>query len=116
MTRFFTSTHLIAIALIAGAFGLGFMSGPATAEPLPPEEPFTFKFEYSPAELATMPKAEQLLARMHQQARRQCGGNLKMTLDEKKFVDACITKTVGDAVARLGNENVAQAYKSHIVG
>jgi UrcA family protein len=116
MTRFFTSTHLIAIALIAGAFGLGFMSGPATAEPMPPNEPFTLNFSYAPDELVSAPKANQLLNRLQRQVTRQCGGNVRMTLDERKFVEACVEQTMSAAVTHIGSETVAQAYKSRTVG
>ncbi len=118
MTRLLNATHLIAIALIAGAFGLGFMSGPAMAdEPeVRPDQPFAFQFDYGPDELVSAPKAEQLLSRLQHQVSRQCGGNLKMSLNERKFVDACIDRTMSAAVARLGSETVAQAYKSRTVG
>jgi UrcA family protein len=117
MTRFFSATHLIAIALIAGAFGLGFFSGPALAEEqVVPDQDFNFSFYYTPDELGSTPKAEKLLTRLEHAVRRECGANLRMTLSERTSAQACITKTMSASVARFGSEAVAQAYKSRTVG
>jgi hypothetical protein len=48
--------------------------------------------------------------------RRECGGNRKMSINERKSVDACIDRTMKDSVSRFGSEVVAQAYKSRAAG
>ena len=112
-----SSTHLIAIAVIAGAFGAGFFSGPAFADPDPQQTaPFEFKFNYSQADLASTPQAAKMLNRLEHAVRRECGGNRKMSLAEHKAADACVNETMKNSVSRFGSEAVAQAYKSRAAG
>src|SRR5690606_29030535 len=73
-----STTNLIACAVIAGAFTVGFVSGPAFAEQ---DAPFKFEFNYSPNELTSVPQAEALLIRLEQDVRRHCQSNARMTLD-----------------------------------
>ena len=110
-----TSTNLIACAVIAGAFAVGFASGPAFAQP-DREAPFEFHFSYSPSELASVPQAEALLSRLEQDVRRYCGGNRKMSIDERQFVDTCIDTTMKDSIAKFGSPAVAQAFQSRAEG
>lgn len=110
-----TSTHLIACAVIAGAFTVGFVSGPAFAEN-DRNAAFEFHFTYSPNELATVPQAEALLVRLEQDVRRHCGGNRKMSIEERRFVQTCIDSTMKDSIAKFGSPTVAQAFQSRAAG
>ena len=110
-----TSTNLIACAVIAGAFTVGFASGPAFAQH-DRNDPFEFRFTYSPNELATVPQAEALLVRLEQDVRRYCGGNRKMSVDERRFVETCIGATMKDSIAKFESPAVAQAFQSRAAG
>jgi len=110
-----TSTNLIACAVIAGAFAVGFASGPAFAEQ-DRDAPFEFRFSYSPNELASVPQAEALLVRLDQDVRRYCVGNRKMSIDERRFVDSCVDTTMKDSIAKFGSPAVAQAFQSRADG
>jgi len=112
-----STTHLIAAAVIAGAFGIGFFSGPAFADqPGKQSAQFEFRFAYSPSELTAAPQASKLLNRLEHAVRRECGGNRKMSINERKTVDECIDRTMKASVPRFGSEAVAQAYKSRAAG
>jgi UrcA family protein len=110
-----TSTNLIACAVIAGAFTVGFASGPAFAQH-DSDAPFEFHFNYSPNELATVPQAEALLVRLERDVRRHCGGNRKMSIDERRFVETCIDTTMKDSIAKFGSPAIAQAFQSRADG
>lgn len=114
-----STTHLIAVAVIGGAFATGFFSGPAFASPDPEQEavPFDFKFEYKPTELTSAPKAEKLVSRLERAVRRECAdGNRKLPISEHRQVQACVNETMRSSIARFGSEAVAQAYKSRAAG
>lgn len=108
-----STTHLIAAAVIVGAATAGFASGPAFAQQT---QPFKFQFIYDPAELTTAPAAEKLLVRLEQDVRSYCGGNRKMSLDERTRVDACIDATLKDSISKFGSATVAQAYANRADG
>lgn len=110
-----TSTNLIACAVIAGAFTVGFASGPAFAEQTN-SKPFAFQFSYSPNELATVPQAEALLARLESDVRRYCGGYGRVPLGERRTVDACIDATMKESIAKFDSPAVAQAFQSRAAG
>jgi len=110
-----SSTSLIACAVISGAFTVGFISGPALAQP-DRDAPFEFQFNYSPNELTSASDAQSLLVRLEQDVTRYCGGGRKMSLDERRFVDTCIDKTMKDSVARFASSTLAQAFQSRADG
>jgi len=110
-----TTTSLIACAAIAGAFAVGFGTGPVFAQEAQDTYQFKFQFTYQPEELTSAPAAEKLLARLQQDVRAYCGGNRKMTLDERAHVDACIDATMRQSLDKFGS-TVAQAYQSRVGG
>jgi UrcA family protein len=111
-----SATHLIAAAVIGGAFSAGFFSGPAFAEQLQETTTFKFKFHYSADELTSTPKAEKLVNRLERAVRRSCGGDRKLSLKEHQAVSGCVTDTMKSTIAGFGSEAVAQAYKSRAGG
>ncbi|MDP3736844.1 MAG: UrcA family protein [Hyphomonadaceae bacterium] len=113
-----STTHLIAAAVIAGAFTAGYLTGPAFAEQSQATEarPFDFDFVYAPEELSSTPKAEKLLKRLERKVRAECGGNRKMSVNEHAFVQACINETMQNSIAKFGSETVAQAYRTRADG
>ena len=58
---------LIACLAIAGAFTAGFLTGPAPAQKNP--EPFQFQFAYTAEDMASLPSAKILLARLERDVR-----------------------------------------------
>ncbi len=110
-----TSTKLIACIVIAGAFAVGFVSGPAFADQAP-GAPFKFQFSYSPNELTSAPRAEALLVRLEQSVRRHCSGTGRVPVDERRFVDACIDATMKASIAKFDSPAVAQAFQSRAAG
>ncbi len=110
-----SSTNLIACAVIAGAFTVGFISAPALAQP-DREAPFEFQFDYSPNELTSISDAQSLLMRLEQDVRRYCGGSRKMSIDERRFVNSCIDKTMKESISKFGSSTLAQAYQSRADG
>jgi len=112
-----SATHLIAVAIIGGAFSAGFFSGPAFAEELEQEvTPFEFKFHYSADELTSTPKAEKLVKRLERAVLDECGGERKMSLKERQLVSGCVAETMKTSIATFGSEAVAQAYRSRVGG
>lgn len=117
MKTVLSTTNLIACAVIAGAFALGFASGPATAQdPIGRPEPFKFDFAYDVAEVTNVSGAEGLLTRLQGEVKLYCGYNVRMTLNERKFVQKCIDSTMEQAVSKFGNATLAQAYRSRADG
>ncbi len=112
MKSIVSTTNLIACAVITGAFTVGFMTGPAMAEDQPADArvPFKFDFGFAASEMTSVDRAEKLLVRLRQDVRGYCGGNQKMSLDERKFVNACIDQTMADTISKFGSATVAQAY------
>lgn len=111
-----SATHLIAVAIIGGAFSAGFLSGPALAGELQETEQFEFRFHYTPDELTSTPKASKLVRRLESAVRGECGGDRKMSLKERELVSECVANTMKTAVARFGSEAVAEAYRSRVGG
>jgi UrcA family protein len=111
-----SATHLIAVAIIGGAFSAGFFSGPAFAEDTRASDPFKFKFRYSADELTSAAKAEKLVKRLEHKVRAECGGDRKLSLQEHQIVRACVAETMKSTIAGFGSEAVAQAYKSRVGG
>lgn len=109
-----SNTALIACLAIAGAFTAGFLTGPASAQKNP--EPFQFQFAYTAEDMASLPSAKVLLARLERDVRGYCGANRKMTLNERSMVEACIATTMKDTIAKFGNATVAQAFQSRADG
>jgi UrcA family protein len=111
-----SATHLIAAAVIGGAFSIGFLSGPAVAGEFQETEPFEFRFQYKADELTSTPKATKLVRRLESAVRDECGGDRKMTLKERELVRQCVANTMKTTVARFGSEAVAEAYRSRAGG
>jgi UrcA family protein len=114
-----TTTSLIACAAIVGAFAFGFATGPAFAQEATATagetQPFKFQFSYQANELTSAPSAEKLLVRLQQDVRAYCGGNRKMSLNEREQVNACIDATMRQSIDKFGS-TVAQAYQSRTRG
>lgn len=108
-----STTNLIACAVIAGAFTVGFVSGPAFAEQ---DAAFKFEFNYSPNELTSVPQAEALLIRLEKDVRRHCLGNARMTLDERRIAKDCMDRTMKESIEKFGSPTVAQAWTSRADG
>jgi len=112
-----STTSLIACAAIAGAVAAGFATGPAFAEEASfRTETFKFPFTYSTSELASAQRAEKLLVRLQQDVRAHCGGNRKMTLNEREHVTACINETMRESIGKFGSATLAQAYETRAGG
>jgi len=118
MKTMLSTTKLAACAVIAGAFAVGFASGPATAQTarIAAPDPFAFQFKFDAAEMGNLAGAENLLTRLQGAVHSHCGGNLRMSLNERKRVEACIDKTMQETVSRFGNSTLAEAYKSRADG
>jgi UrcA family protein len=117
MKTVLSTTNLIAAAVIGGAFAAGYFTGPAFAGQ--PEErtvPFAFDFAFSPDELASTAKAEDLVSRLERRVRSHCGANLKMSVAQRKDATACVEETMKTSISKFGSEAVAQAYKSRAAG
>lgn len=108
-----SSTNLIAAAVIISAVTAGFATGPAFGQA---QEAFKFRFSYDPAELASTPAAEKLLARLEQDVRAHCGGNRRMSLDERSRVKTCIDATLRESVSRFGSATLTAAYANRADG
>jgi UrcA family protein len=113
-----STTSLIACAVIAGAFAVGFATGPAFAQESTSfeTESFKFHFAYRPSELTAAPSAEKLLVRLQQDVRAHCGGNRKMSLDERSRVNDCINSTMKESIGKFGSSTLAQAYETRTGG
>lgn len=112
-----TSSNLIACAVIAGAFTVGFASGQAGAQTrINAPEPFKFDFAFDAAEMGDLRGAESLLMRLQTAVSTHCGGTLRMSLNERKVVERCVDQTMQQAVSKFGNATLAQAYKSRADG
>ena len=110
-----SKTALLACIAIAGAFAAGFLSGPAMAEPQT-ADPFKFQFEYKASETGSLPDAQKMLTRLERDVRSYCGGNRKVTLDERDKIEACVNETMKATIAKFSNSNVAQAFQSRADG
>jgi UrcA family protein len=121
MKTMISTTHMIAAAVIAGAFAIGFLSGPALAdEPVNGATQFKFKFHFSPDELTSAPMAKKMLIRLERKVRDYCGDNRKTTHVqrefEREFVRACVSETMSSTITKFGSATVAEAYKSRAEG
>ena len=121
MKTMISTTHLIAVAVIAGAFAIGFFSGPALAgEPAAGATQFKFKFHFSPDELTSTPMAKKMLIRLERKVRDYCGANPKMPRAQREFeremVGKCVSETMSKTIAKFGSATVAEAYKSRAEG
>jgi UrcA family protein len=117
MKTVFSTTNLIAAAVIGGAFATGFFTGPAFAgEPEERTIPFAFDFAFSPDELTSTASAEKLVSRLERRVRSQCGANLKMPVAQRQEALACVEQTMKASISKFGSEAVAQAYKSRAAG
>jgi UrcA family protein len=111
-----SATHAVAAGVIAGAFALGFLSGPAlAAEPQAEDEKFEFKFEYDAAELGNPANAKQMLKRLERKVSAQCAKG-KLSPSENRLVRMCIDQTMANAVENFGSAALAEAYKSRAGG
>jgi len=115
-----SATHLIAAAVIAGAFATGYMTGPAFADEgrnaADATVKFDFDFTYHPDELNSTPKATKLLQRLENKVKGECGMYRKMSVNEREFARACVAETMKTSIAKFGSEAVAQAYKARADG
>ena len=117
MKTMISTTHLIAVGVIAGAFAVGFFSGPALAgEPQANAARFEFKFDFKPDELTSTPMAKKMLVRLEHKVRAYCGDNQKMSLAQRELVRACVNRTMSNSIAKFGSATVAEAYKSRAEG
>lgn len=108
-----STTSLIAVAVIAGAFAAGFATGPAFAQaPEAKADPFKFEFTFAPSELSTAPSAQKLLARLEQDVRRHCSVGGRLSIEQHQKVDACIDATMRETVSKFSGSTVAEAYQS----
>jgi UrcA family protein len=118
MKTVLSTTNLIAAAVIGGAFATGYFSGPAFAGE--PEEqrtiPFAFDFAFSPEELTSTAKAEDLVSRLERRVRSHCGLNLKMPVAQREEAMACVEETMKASISKFGSEAVAQAYRTRAAG
>lgn len=118
MKTVLSTTNLIAAAVIGGAFAAGYFTGPAFAGE-PEEErtiPFAFDFAFSPDELTSTSKAEDLVTRLERRVRTHCGANLKMPVDQRRDAMACVEETMKASISKFGSEAVAQAYRTRAAG
>ena len=107
------ATHLIA----AGAFAVGFLSGPAlAAEPQAEADKLDFKFYYEPSELSNSEGAKKLLTRLEAQVERRCSGDAVVTQTQRSLVRDCIEDTMSKAIAGFGSSTVAEVYKTRTGG
>jgi UrcA family protein len=112
-----SATHLIAAGVIAGAFAIGFLSGPALAEEQAQADEFQFKFQYEPSELTNSASAKKLLMRLERQVANECGADEgRKPLPERKLARACVDRTMSKAIEGFGSSTVAEAYKSRTGG
>ena len=112
-----STTNLIAAAVIGGAFAAGYFSGPAFAgEPEERTIPFAFDFAFTPDELTSTAKAEDLVSRLERRVRVHCGANLKMPVAQRAEAMACVEETMKASISKFGSEAVAQAYRSRAAG
>jgi len=117
MKTVLSATHLIAAGVIAGAFTVGFLAGPAlAAEPQAEADVFQFKFQYEPEELQSSDGAKKLLGRLESQVARRCGAGPRMPLTERRLVKDCVEETMTKAVNGFGSSAVAEAYRSRTGG
>ena len=118
MKTVLSATHLIAAGVIAGAFTVGFLSGPAFAsEPQADADLFQFKFQYEPSELTNSDSARKMLARLERQVSRECGGDeTRIPMTERRRVKACVDVTMGKAIEGFGSATLAEAYRSRTGG
>jgi UrcA family protein len=108
-----SATHLIAAGVVAGAFVVGFLSGPALAVE-PQVQDFQFKFEFTQSELASVDGAKQMLARLERKVRRHCDDTGRSL--PQSYVGECIDRTMSKAVANFGSAALAEAYKTRTGG
>lgn len=75
------------------------------------EEPtlVTAKLTYEPAKLATEQGAAETLVSLKRQARRACR-TISMISIGFTYDEICAASMVADAVAEIGNENLAETY------
>lgn len=115
MKTMISATNLIACAIVAGAFTVGFLSGPALAQEHE-TTPFDFDFTFKASELSNAPQAEKMLVRLESAVKRECGANGKMSYAERKLVETCINTTMRASIAKFNSATVAQAYQSRADG
>jgi UrcA family protein len=113
MKSMISATHFVAAGIIAGAFTVGFISGPAFAQQA---ETFGFKFKYEQSELGSADSARKLLARLESQVTKFCKNEAQTGSRLKKADPACVTATMDQTVASFGSDTVAQVYKSRTNG
>ena len=107
-----SKTQFVAAAVIASAFAVGFMSGPAFADDKRKEE-FGFQFAFEPTEFATSDSAAKLLTRLESKVKKFCSANAVQTGSRMKKPDMeCITKTMDQTVASFNSATVAEVYKN----
>jgi UrcA family protein len=107
-----STTHILAAGVIAGAFTIGFMSGPAFAQS---KGDFKFDFAFEKSELETSDSAAKLLTRLESKVKRYCA-NLTTGSRLRQKDDTCFKSTMDTTVAGLGSSMVAELYKSRAAG
>ena len=104
--------HIIAAGVIAGAFTLGFVSGPAFAEKAKAATAFGFEFSYDKAELASSDSAAKLVSRLETKVRKFCTNAARTGTRLKKTDPECLTNTMEQTIAGMNSSVVAEAYKN----
>lgn len=112
------STNLIACVAIAGALTAGFASGAATAQSDSAriDANFEFPFTYAADELTSIDQANSLLSRLERKVRRHCDDSRRMSLEERRLVEACVAKTMEDSIQKFGSSSLAQIYANRADG
>jgi UrcA family protein len=109
-------TQYVAAAVIAGAFAVGFMSGPAFADNKQKSEDFNFKFSYEPEEFATTDSASKLLTRLEGQVSKFCAGKAATGTRLRTVDKKCIKATMDQTVESFKSSVVAEVYKGRADG
>src|SRR5574339_456022 len=82
-----SATHLIAAGVIATAFAIGFLSGPAFAgEPQADADQFEFRFDFDRSELGSAESAKLMLDRLERKVRRHCDDGGRKSVAERPAV------------------------------
>jgi UrcA family protein len=110
-----STTQFVAAAVIAGAFAVGFMSGPAFADNKK-SDAFNFQFAYEPEEFATSDSAAKLLSRLEDKVTKFCAAKGATGTRLRSVDKNCIKTTMDQTVASFKSSTVAEVYKGRAAG
>lgn len=106
----------LGVAAATFAFAAPF-AAVAAAGPAEAQEPFEFDFTFKSGELTSIDSAETLLERLESKVRSHCSdGSGRITLEEKRNVEACVENTMARAVNRIGSPELASAFTARSDG